>query len=122
MRYFNVVNKTEAVEGMHSILPPDVLPLPAPNVYFDPLPAGQQFTYDGSGLPNGLEPIPAPVYTAEEQARIDLRAAGVNSQSVTVAQYANDRGIPAPLVAIDAAVDAVVISSGLTLTQVSELV
>ena len=120
MRYFNVVNKTEAIEGMHSILPPDVLPLPAPNVYFDPLPAGQQWTYDGAGLPNGTTPLPGP--TVQEQAQNDLEAAGVNIRSVLHAQYANDRGIPAPLVAIDAAVDAVVISSGLTLTQVSELV
>jgi hypothetical protein len=120
MRYFNVVTKTEAVAGMHSISPPNVLPLPAPNVYFDPLPAGMTLTYDGSGLPNGLTALPGP--TVEEQARIDLHAAGVTISSLLVARYLNDRGDPAPLAAIDAAIDLVVISSGLTLAQVSELV
>jgi hypothetical protein len=122
MRYFNIVSKNEALEGIHSIDPPGVLPLPAPNVYFNPLPAGMMWTYDGAGLPNGVTPIPAPSYTAEEQARIDLRAAGVSVQSVLAARYMNDRGDPTLLAAIDAAIDLVVISSGLTLLAVSGLV
>ena len=121
MRYFNVVTKNEAIDGLHSILPPDVLPMPVPTPYDDPLPAGQQRTYDGAGLVNGTEPRPAPIYTVEEQAGIDLRAAGVTQQSVLAARYMNDRGDPALLTAINAAVDLIVISSGLTLTQVSVL-
>ena len=121
-RYYNKVTRTEALPGLHPIDPPDVVVLPPGNPFWSPLPAGMQLTYDGANLPNGYEPIPPPVYTVEEQAKIDLQAAGVNIQSVTAAQYADGRGNPAPLTAIDAAVDAVVISSGLTLAQVSELV
>ena len=91
------------------------------NVFWSPIPAGQQLTYTDS-IPDGLEAIPAPVYTAEEQAAIDLRAAGVNGTTITAALYAEARGITTPLATLDAAVDAVVLSSGLTLAQVSELV
>ena len=120
MRFFNIVTKTEAVEGMHSISPPDVLPLPAPNVFFDPLPAGQTWTYDGAGLPNGTTPLPPP--TAEEQAAIDIHAAGITRSTLALAYYQAHRGDPSLLAVVDSVIDAVVISSGLTLTQVTELV
>lgn len=122
MKYFNTITKTLAVEGMHPIDPPGVLPIADNNVFFDPMPAGHRFTYDGAGLPDGTEPVPPPVYTVAEQARLDLHAAGVNVRSVMAAWYLDDRGEDAQLDLINAAFDAVVISSGLTLTQVVRLV
>ena len=65
---------------------------------------------------------PPPVLSTTEQAANDLRSAGVTNTTITAANYADGRGFPAPLAAIDSAVDIVVISSGLTLAQVSELI
>ena len=79
-------------------------------------------TFDGGGLPTGTEAIPPFVPTVQEQAAIDLRAADVTNNTITAARYADGRGVPAPLAAIDASVDAVVISSGLTLAEVSGLI
>jgi hypothetical protein len=119
-RYYNKVTGTEAIPGVHSIDLPDVVILAPSNPYWSALPPGQQLTYTAD-LPDGLEAIPAPVYTAAQQAAIDLRAAGVNVNTVTNALYANSRGITTPLATLDSAVDAVVLSSGLTLAQVSVL-
>ena len=121
-KYFNRVTKTEAIEGIHSISPPDVVELDESNPFFSPLPAGQQLTYDGGGIPDGLEAIPPFVPTTEQQAVIDLNAAGVTVNTVEAALYLDHRGNSAPITAIDASIDAVVISSGLTLAVVSNLV
>ena len=120
-RYYNKVTKTEAIPGIHSIDLPDVVILAEANLFWSPLPPGMQLTYT-LGIPDGMEAIPAPVFTVEQQAGRDLRAAGVNGTTVTAALYANARGITTPLATLDSAVDAVVLSSGLTLPQVSALV
>ena len=85
---------------------------------------GEQIGWiDGGGGIFAAPPPPAPqVLTATEQAAIDLQAAGVTNATLTAANYASGRGFPAPLAAIDSAVDLVVISSGLTVAQVSELI
>ena len=114
-RYYD---KIMLVEAFSEALP-NTVELPPSNPFWDPIPAGMMLTYDGSNIPNGYAPLPA--LTAEDQARVDLRAAGVTVSSILHAQYMNDRGDSALLAAIDAAVDAVVISSGLTLSQVSGL-
>jgi hypothetical protein len=117
-RYYDRVTKTERfAEAL-----PDIKELPPENVFWSALPPGMQLTYDGSNFPNGLEAIPAPIYTAEEQARIDLRAAGITNDTLALAYYKNHRGDPTLLATVDGVIDAVVISSGLTLAQVSELV
>ena len=116
-RYYNRITKCEELaENL-----PDVKELPPGNPFWSPLPAGQQLTYNGQNFPNGLEIIPPPIYTAEEQARIDLRAAGVTVRSITAANYMLSRGDNTLSLLINAAVDAVVVSSGLSLIQVSEL-
>ena len=122
MRYFNKVTNTEAIEGLHSIALPDVVELDDSNPFFSSLPEGQQLTYDGGGIPNGLEAIPPFVPTTEQQAVIDLNAAGVTVNTVEAALYLDHRGNSAPITAIDASIDAVVISSGLTLSTVSNLI
>ena len=117
-RYYDKINRNERqAEDL-----PNVVELPPSNVFWSLLPAGMQFTYDGSNIPNGLEPIPPHVYTVAEQARIDLRAAGVTIVSITAANYMLSRGDNTLSLLINAAVDAVVVSSGLSLIQVSELV
>jgi hypothetical protein len=117
-RYYDRVTKTERfAEAL-----PDIKELPPENVFWSALPPGMQLTYDGSNFPNGLEAIPAPIYTAEEQARIDLQAAGVTTNAIVAAMYMFHRGDSALVVLANNAIDAVVISSGLTLAQVSELV
>ena len=63
-----------------------------------------------------------PALTAAEQAVIDLNSAGVNTNTVEAALYLDHRGNSAPITAIDASIDAVVISSGLTLSTVSNLI
>jgi len=121
-RYYNKVTKTEAIEGIHDLNPPAVVVLPLSNVFWDPLPAGMQLTYDIDLIPNGLEPIPAIVYTAEEQARIDLDAANVTAHKLSAAIYADNRGNPARLAAIDVDVDAIVLANGLSLDTVISLI
>jgi hypothetical protein len=117
-RYYDRISKNERFsEDL-----PDVKELPPGNPFWSALPPGMRLTYDGNNWPDGLEPIPPPVYTAEEQARIDLRAAGITNDTLALAYYKNHRGDPTLLATVDGVIDAVVISSGLTLAQVSELV
>lgn len=63
-----------------------------------------------------------PIPTAEEQAVIDLVAAGVSNNSVTAALFLDSQGAPAPLNQINAEIMVVVNSSGLSLNTVSGLV
>ena len=63
----------------------------------------------------------AVAFTTEQIALIDLIAAGVTARTIAAATYLDHRGNSAPITAIDASIDAVVISSGLTLAVVSGL-
>ena len=72
--------------------------------------------------PAEVDEIENPVLTTEQQAVIDLNAAGVTTNTVEAALYLDHRGNSAPITAIDASIDAVVISSGLTLSTVSNLI
>ena len=128
-RYFDKSTKTELFENplvpaqlQYNAMNSDHAALPDTNPFFSELPAGQQVTYDIDGLPDGLEPIPAPVYSAFNQARIDLFNAGVTPRTVANARYLDGRGDSSELAAIDASIDAIVISSSLTLSQVVALI
>ena len=130
MRYYNKTGQPGSelflagvpAQLIYNVANPFHVELDEANVFWQPRPAGQQLTYDGGGVPDGLEPMPAPIYTAEQQARIDLRAAGVTTVSAVAAMYMFHRGDNAPIVVVNDAIDAVVISSGLTLAAVSALV
>ena len=124
-KYYDTVRRVELfltgpASRLYSAMDPDHIELDSSNIYFQPLPAGQQLTYDGSGIPNGTEAKPAKIYTAEEQARIDLHAGGVDLTKIIQALYLDSRGDATGLTAVGAVVDAVVISSGLTLAQVTD--
>ena len=129
-RHFQISTKTElllAGPGIPAHLEydsgnPDHAAIDESNPFFSALPAGQQLTFDGGGLPDGLEAIPAPVFTVDEQAAIDLQAADVTISTIAQARYLDTRGDGTLLATIDAAVDVIVISSGLTLAQVSALI
>jgi hypothetical protein len=122
MPYYNKLDGSQVHPLIGDTSPAHIVELPSEHIAWDKMPAGMQFTYDGNNIPSGYELAPGPIYTAEEQVKLDLHNAGVNVKSLLSAKYLNDRGDPAPLAAIDAAIDLVVISSGLTLAQVSELV
>ena len=72
-------------------------------------------------MTNTADPIPVIIPTTEQQVVIDLNAAGVTARTIEAAIYLDHRGNSAPITAIDASIDAVVISSGLTLAVVTNL-
>ena len=126
-RYFKISTKTELLltgpahliyNGGNS----DHAAIDESNAFFSALPAGQQLTFDGGGLPDGLEAIPPFVPTTEQQAAIDLQAAGVTIQTISQARYLDTRGDSSLLDAIDTAVDLIVISSGLDLEDITALI
>jgi hypothetical protein len=59
-RYYNKTNGTEAVPGVHSIDPPDVIELPEGNVFWQPIPPGKQLVFDADNVPTGYEDAPPP--------------------------------------------------------------
>jgi len=122
MPFYNKLNGSEVHPLLGDTSPPHIVELPPEHIAWIKMPAGMQFTYDGNNIPDGYEAQPAPIYTAEEQARLDLYAAGISSRTLALAYYKNHRGDPSLLAVVDSVIDAVVISSGLTLTQVTELV
>jgi hypothetical protein len=121
-RYYNKVTRTEHLEIMHGdwTLDPDVVILPPGNTFWGPpLELNEVLSFDGGNLP--LARVPR-VISLEETLSILLRAAGVSQASLERALYLDGRGIPGPLNGIDAALDVLVISEGVTLETLVELV
>lgn len=69
-----------------------------------------------------LVPYVPPVPTAADVARADLLAAGVTRGTIATGLYLEQRGDDSVINALNAKIDIVVISSGLTLETVSALI
>jgi hypothetical protein len=121
-RYYNKVTQTEHLEVMHGdwTLDPDVVILPPGNPFWGtPMGPDEVLTFDGAGIP--LARV-ARVKPQEEILRALLVAAGINGGSVARAVYLDGRGVPGPLNAIDAALDAIVLSESVALETLVEYV
>lgn len=116
-RYYHTVDKVEVL-FVEPPLPANVVELPPENVFWLDLPEGQELTFDGGGIPNGTQPVVPDPRSALLDALYD---AGVTKGTITAALYLDGRGTPGPLNAIDAAIDALVISEGVTLTYLMGL-
>jgi len=133
-RYFHIPTKTELFMATPALIKtglihliydsnnPDHAMIDESNPFFSPLPDGQQLTFDINGIPNGLEPIPAPVYTAQEQALIDLQAAGVTAAVLTVARYLDSEGDGVALTAVQSLITGIAINNSLTDLEVAALI
>ena len=119
-RYFNKVTKNEHVEAFHGPWQdnPDVVDLPLSNTFWgEPMEAHENLTFDVDGLPNGREtviPDDYIIYTL-------LQAAQLSGAGLRRALLADSRGDPAPLVAFNAALDAVVAANPYTEAQFLEV-
>lgn len=112
-RYYHLLDKNEVL-FVAPPLPPDVVELPPENVFWSELPEGHELTFDGGGLPNGTQLI---VQGTDFILRDALSSAGVTRDTLTSALYLAGRGVTAPLTALDNAIDALVISEGVTLEE-----
>jgi hypothetical protein len=127
MRYYNKTNQPGHELFLSSARPdlvytpanPEHIELAEANVYWDTLAQNTALTYDGNGVPNGTQAI---AISVEDQTSADLHTAGITNSTLALAYYKNHRGDPTLLATVDGVIDAVVISSGLSLAQVSELV
>jgi hypothetical protein len=120
-RYYNKITRTEAITGVHSIEPPDVVELPEENVFWQPIPPGKQLVFDADNIPTGYEDIPPPVFTPLEQAVNDLHGQGINSDAMTKAAFlVATKGDDTKLDLIEAAIDAAVVAYGVTYAEIVE--
>ena len=121
-RYFDKVTKTEWIPIFHGDPGgnPDVVELPPENTFWGlPLEPDEVLTFDIDGLPLARVPRVVP---PEEALKILLRDAGITRAAMDRALYLDGRGVPGPLNAIDAALDALVISEGETLETLVGLI
>ena len=108
-RYYNTVTKVEEF-GPGT----DIVILPPENPFWSPLPAGQRLTYDGGGVPNGLEPIPAPTLGSPAAVQNELLAAGISYRTVAQAMYLDHLGDSSLLTTLDAAINTVATNQSVT--------
>ena len=112
-RYYHVVNKNEARAPGAGIVE-----LPPENVFWSPLPPGEQLTYDMADLPNGTEPIPVPAPTVAS----DLDDAGIDHLALTKALYKDYLGDSSDIIQIGVDIAAIAMTHSVTEQEVRDAV
>ena len=120
-RYFHKVTQTEWVPLFHGDPDgnPDVVELPPESPFWgEPMGPDELMTFDFDGLP--LARVPRTI-SPEEALHTLLQADGITPAAMDRATYLDRRGDPGPLTALDNALDALVLSEGVTLETLLEL-
>ena len=119
--YFHKVTQTEWVPLMHGDPDgdPDVVELPPESPFWgEPMGPDEVMTFDVDGLP--LARVPRTI-SPEEVLHNLLQADGITPAAMDKALYLAGRGTTGPLTALDNALDAIVLSEGVTLEALLEL-
>ena len=120
-RYFDKSNRTEWLELVHGDPAgnPDVVELPPENTFWgEPMEADEELTFDAQGLPLARVKITIPPEVILSRALLD---AGITRAAMDRALYLAGRGTTGPLTALDNALDAIVLSEGVALEALLEL-